>query len=170
MVIKVYYCGVSALKETKKHQQRAMLVLDTCKVQYERIDITEPGNEESKELVFSKAQKRLPKNQTSPPFFFRDEDYLGDYEDFEDASDDDRVLQFLGLAAEVPESTSKLQGEGNEAVATNGVVNGEAEVIEENEHTEPLTDELEEEVVLVNQETDDGSKDDEEVEQDESEE
>ena len=80
------------------------------------------------------------------------------------------------MAEEVPESTSTLQGESNEAapaaaVATNGVVNGDEEISQGNEQTEPLIDELEEEVVLVNQEVEgDGSKDDEEVGQDESEE
>ncbi|CAG2123409.1 unnamed protein product, partial [Medioppia subpectinata] len=51
MVVKVLISGISASKEIKKYQQRAQMLLDSLKIAYQAIDITEPGHEDEKELM-----------------------------------------------------------------------------------------------------------------------
>jgi glutaredoxin len=101
MVIKVFISGISASKEVKKRQQRAQMLLDSLRVKYETIDITEPGHEEEKELMKNVCKKRNNNTIALPPQFFNDDQYCGDYEDFEVASDDDTVLSFLKLEEDI---------------------------------------------------------------------
>ena len=103
MVIKVYVSGISASKEVspvlpppkeretdshafpscvpssqvKKRQQRALFILDSLKVAYEAIDITEPANQEENER-FRSVCKRSPGDKLPlPPQFFNDDTYCG---------------------------------------------------------------------------------------------
>jgi len=76
------------------------MILDSLKVNYETIDITEPGHDQEKEMIKEQCKKR--EGQTIPltPQFFNEDDYCGDYEDFDAANDDDKVLSFLKLEEE----------------------------------------------------------------------
>jgi len=97
MVVKVYVTGISASKEIKKRQQRACMILDSLRIRYECIDLSESGHEEEKENMKTKCKTRNNQSQAFPPQFFNDDKYCGDYEDFELASDDDDVMTFLKL-------------------------------------------------------------------------
>jgi len=101
MVVKVLISGISASKEIKKYQQRAQMLLDSLRIAYEAIDITEPGHEVEKELMRNVCKKRNNNTIAHPPQFFNDDRYCGDYEDFSTASDDDTVLSFLGLEEDI---------------------------------------------------------------------
>ncbi|RWS22562.1 SH3 domain-binding glutamic acid-rich protein-like protein, partial [Leptotrombidium deliense] len=145
MVIKVYLSGISASKEVnlnyltftlkflqkvKTRQQRALLLLDTLKVKYESIDITEPGHEEDRQMIKEKCNKR-DGSVPLPPQFFNDDEYCGDWFDFEIASDHDRVLAFLKLEDE-KQSTENIEGEvkSNADVQLNGEKEDKTESVE----------------------------------------
>ncbi|XP_011506225.1 PREDICTED: SH3 domain-binding glutamic acid-rich protein homolog isoform X2 [Ceratosolen solmsi marchali] len=94
MVIKVYISGISGNKEVKKRQQRVLMILESKNVEYEVIDITEPGKEAEKEFMQLNGMAKESKYPL-PPQIFNDEDYCGDYEDFDEANEMDELEKFL---------------------------------------------------------------------------
>ncbi|XP_018579005.1 SH3 domain-binding glutamic acid-rich protein homolog [Anoplophora glabripennis] len=103
MVIKVYISGISGNKEVKKRQQRVLLILDSKNVKYEVIDIAEPGAEEVKDFMQNKCTSLgatisdpSPRHPL-PPQIFNDDDYCGDYDQFDMANEIDEMEKFLKL-------------------------------------------------------------------------
>ncbi|XP_078044675.1 uncharacterized protein LOC144474068 [Augochlora pura] len=97
MVVKIYISGISGNKEVKKRQQRVLMILDSKNVDYETIDITEPGKEMEKEFMQSCSIARDSK-YALPPQIFNEEEYCGDYEDFDLANEMDELEEFLKVA------------------------------------------------------------------------
>lgn len=97
MVVKIYISGISGNKEVKKRQQRVLMILDSKNVEYEIIDITEPGKELEKEFMQTNSIAREAKYPL-PPQIFNEEEYCGDYEDFDLANEIDELEQFLKVA------------------------------------------------------------------------
>ncbi|KAG0423063.1 hypothetical protein HPB47_001156, partial [Ixodes persulcatus] len=97
MVIKVYVSGISASKEVKKKQQRALMILQSIKVPFKSVDITEPGQEEARDFMREHCKKTDAGGCTPPPHFFSGNDYLGDYDDFDQATEEDKLITFLKL-------------------------------------------------------------------------
>ncbi|CAK1553490.1 unnamed protein product [Leptosia nina] len=103
MVVKVYISGISGNKEVKKRQQRVLMILDSKTIKYEVIDITEPGREEDKDFMQNNAKCNggtvSDPNPRSPlpPQVFNDEEYCGDYDQFDLANEVDTLEQFLKL-------------------------------------------------------------------------
>lgn len=62
--------------QVKKRQQRVLMILDSKNVQYEVIDITEPGKEADKEFMQANSQTRESKYPL-PPQIFNGEEYCG---------------------------------------------------------------------------------------------
>lgn len=97
------------------------MILDSKCVQYEVIDITEPGREDEKEFMQSNSTAKHSKHPL-PPQIFNDEDYCGDYEDFDLANEIDELDKFLKTTlstADVTENNSVqsniVQQNGNTA-------------------------------------------------------
>ncbi|XP_037281857.2 SH3 domain binding glutamate rich protein Sh3beta [Rhipicephalus microplus] len=137
MVIKMYVSGISASKEVKKNQQRALMILESIKVPFESIDITEPGKEEDRDFMKEHC-KKVDGVCTLPPHFFNEKEYCGDYEDFDQATEEDRLILFLKLdPAEYNLNGSSIVPEGVEPIAMpsdkgegeteSGMVNGASE-------------------------------------------
>ncbi|XP_066601660.1 SH3 domain-binding glutamic acid-rich protein homolog isoform X1 [Prorops nasuta] len=105
MVIKIYISGISGNKEVKKRQQRVFMILDSKNVEYESIDITEPGKEDVKEFMQSNSKARDSKYPL-PPQIFNEDDYCGDYEDFDLANEINELEAFLKVTPE--SSTAEL--------------------------------------------------------------
>lgn len=103
MVVKVYISQVSASKEIKKRQQRAQMILDSLEIKYETIDVTEPAHEKERDQMQAVCKKRNSQTTASPPQFFNDDVYCGDYEDFDLANDEDKVKVLLKLEPESAE-------------------------------------------------------------------
>ncbi|OTF71717.1 SH3 domain-binding glutamic acid-rich protein-like protein [Euroglyphus maynei] len=101
MVIKVFISGISASKEVKKHQLRAQFLLDSYKIKYELIDISDPLLESQKEIMLQVAKRRNESIAPQPPQFFNEDQYCGDYEDLEMANDNDQLFQFLKLEEDI---------------------------------------------------------------------
>uniref|UniRef100_A0A8D9A8K2 SH3 domain-binding glutamic acid-rich protein homolog n=1 Tax=Cacopsylla melanoneura TaxID=428564 RepID=A0A8D9A8K2_9HEMI len=101
MTVKVFISGLSGNKEVKKRQQRVLMILDSKNIDYSIIDITEPGKENEKEFM---QQNSKPANSDStiksnplPPQIFNEEDYCGNYEEFDLANEMDELEKFLKL-------------------------------------------------------------------------
>ncbi|UYV68042.1 hypothetical protein LAZ67_5002896, partial [Cordylochernes scorpioides] len=84
--------------QVRKRQQRVLFTLGGMKLDHEPIDITEAGKEEEREFMREQCLKH--NKNPLPPQIFNDDEYCGDYYDFELANDDDRLLPFLKLQAE----------------------------------------------------------------------
>lgn len=117
MVVKIYVSGISGNKEVKKRQQRVMMILDSKNVEYEVIDITEPGKELEKEFMQANSNARNNKYPL-PPQLFNEDDYCGDYEDFDLSNEMDELEKFLKVTpavstAEITLDSKSIQENGN---------------------------------------------------------
>lgn len=116
----MYYSAITASKEVKKYQLRAQFLLDSHKIRYEMIDISDPAMEEVKMMMQREAKKRTENQLPQPPQFFNDDEYCGvslcncskfnilidifclqDFEDMEEANDNDELLKFLKLEEDI---------------------------------------------------------------------
>jgi len=127
MVIKVYYSGISSSPEIRSYQQRAQFILDSLRVDYDSVDVTDPFNEDAKDMIKEKCKHRNDQPPKTPQFF-NDDVYCGDWFDFEIASDEDRILEWLGLEDNREEEQAALEAnakeiEGNETEDNNQEVN-----------------------------------------------
>lgn len=135
MVVKIYISGISGNKEVKKRQQRVLMICDSKNIKYEVIDITEPGREADKDFMQNNAKSlggtvSDPKPRSPlPPQMFNDEEYCGDYDEFDLANEVDTLEQFLKV--EVPPETPQPETEKEKAL------NGDVEVDNNDKSKEP---------------------------------
>jgi len=140
MVVKVYVSGISGNKEVKKRQQRVLMILDSKNIKYEVFDIAEPGNEEAKEFMQSNAKSlgatigdANPRHPL-PPQVFSDDEYCGDYDQFDLANENDEIEKFLKLpyddSGDTVTSTVELKLGNGEINTTENLQNeNEAEAV-----------------------------------------
>ncbi|KAG1662892.1 SH3 domain-binding glutamic acid-rich [Nymphon striatum] len=108
---------VRVYPKIKKHQQRVLLILDSKNIKYELVDITQPDQEDAKELMRNKAKALREGQPPITPQIFNDDQYCGDYDDFDLANEDDQLFQFLKLE---PEEISSAQQELENNKISNG--------------------------------------------------
>ncbi|XP_070395250.1 SH3 domain-binding glutamic acid-rich protein homolog isoform X2 [Dermacentor albipictus] len=110
------------------------MILESIKVPFESIDITEPGKEEDRDFMKEHC-KKVDGVCTLPPHFFNEKEYCGDYEDFDQATEEDRLILFLKLdPSEYNLNGSSVVPEGLEPIVSpsdkgdleveSGMVNG----------------------------------------------
>ncbi|XP_020293718.1 SH3 domain-binding glutamic acid-rich protein homolog [Pseudomyrmex gracilis] len=120
MVVKIYISGISGNKEVKKRQQRVLMILDSKNVEYETIDITEPGKELDKEFMQANSNARNNKYPL-PPQIFNEDDYCGDYEDFDIANEIDELEKFLKVTPAVSTAEITLESKSqSDEIQENG--------------------------------------------------
>lgn len=110
------------------------MILDSKNIQYDTVDITEPGKESEKEMMQNKSTSNggtvsdpEPRHPL-PPQIFNDEDYCGDYDAFDMANEIDTLEVFLKLA---PADTTAVSTATIELKQENGVAKEEGEKGEE---------------------------------------
>ncbi|XP_017842311.1 SH3 domain-binding glutamic acid-rich protein homolog isoform X2 [Drosophila busckii] len=178
MVLKVYVSGMSGNKEVKKRQQRVLMILDSKNIQYDTVDITEPGKESEKEMMQNKSTSNggtvsdpEPRHPL-PPQLFNDEEYCGDYDAFDMANEIDTLEVFLKLAPadttavssaqiELKQENGNAKEDGEKAPAEGEASEAAAEEKAENEADEKTSEEKGE----VDEASKDKDKDDEGCEQ-----
>ncbi|XP_050342444.1 SH3 domain-binding glutamic acid-rich protein homolog [Nymphalis io] len=144
MVVKVYISGISGNKEVKKRQQRVLMILDSKNIKYELIDITEPGREEDKDFMQNNSKSNGgtvsdPNPRTPlPPQVFNEEEYCGDYDQFDLANEVDTLEQFLKV--EAPPENSPFEKTAN---ALNGDVQTNEEKQEVQNNSENTVESIE---------------------------
>jgi len=119
MVVRIYVSGISGNKEVKKRQQRVLMILDSKNVTYEVIDITEPGKEDDKEFMQNSSNSRDSKYPL-PPQLYNEDDYCGDYEDFDLANEMDELEEFLKLETNVSSTAEIILDKSQQDVKENG--------------------------------------------------
>ncbi|XP_045765070.1 SH3 domain-binding glutamic acid-rich protein homolog isoform X2 [Maniola jurtina] len=98
-----------------------MMILDSKMIKYEIIDITEPGREDDKDFMQNNSKSNggtvsdpSPRSPL-PPQIFNDEEYCGDYEQFDLNNEIDTLEQFLKLEVppeELPTDTKNVAVNG----------------------------------------------------------
>ncbi|KAI5700028.1 hypothetical protein M8J76_010204 [Diaphorina citri] len=141
MTVKVFISGLSGNKEVKKRQQRVLMILDSKNIDYTVIDITEPGKENEKEFM-QQNSKATPSDSTVksnplPPQIFNEEDYCGDYDQFDLANEMDELEKFLKLPLGSLGTTSPGNGMSN-GTPTSQEISADKELVP-NAETERLT-------------------------------
>ena len=73
---KIYFL---ACVKVKKRQLRARFLLDSYKIKYEMVDISDPSpdNAEQRDKMLQVAKRRNESNPPFPPQFFNEDDYCG---------------------------------------------------------------------------------------------
>lgn len=89
------------------------MILESKNVEYEVIDITEPGKEAEKEFMQLNSIAKDSKYPL-PPQIFSDEDYCGDYEDFDEANELDELEKFLKGASISTAENTENKSQSNE--------------------------------------------------------
>ncbi|XP_066979582.1 SH3 domain-binding glutamic acid-rich protein homolog isoform X1 [Macrobrachium rosenbergii] len=100
MVIKVYVSTISFSQEVKKNQQRALMILESKNIPFVTIDITDPGQEDSKDYMNENARPKGNNKVPMTPQIFNDADYCGDFDDLDMANECDTLGDFLKLTDE----------------------------------------------------------------------
>ncbi|CAP28511.2 Protein CBG08740 [Caenorhabditis briggsae] len=95
--LKVYVASATANPETKYRVQRTLMILDGLGIPFDSIDITKPEHAEQRRFMREKASKKGPNGAVLPPQFFYEDEYLGDYEDFDTSVEADTITEFLRL-------------------------------------------------------------------------
>lgn len=91
------------------------MILDSKCIQYDTVDITEPGKESEKELMQNKSTSNggtvsdPDPRHPLPPQIFNDEEYCGDYDAFDMANEIDTLEVFLKLAPADTTAVSSAQ-------------------------------------------------------------
>jgi len=66
------------------------------------IDIMKPGNQNHRTYMRDRGKKKDGQRNVLPPQIFNGDDYIGDFEDFDLANEDDVLEEFLGIERENP--------------------------------------------------------------------
>jgi len=94
-VVKFYIAKICVSQHVKKQQTRAQMIMESKGVAFETIDITADGMEDERNFMLENACPRMDGQRPIPPQFFNRDEYLGDYEDFTEAIDLNRLEDFL---------------------------------------------------------------------------
>ncbi|OZC12577.1 SH3-binding, glutamic acid-rich protein [Onchocerca flexuosa] len=97
MTLNVYIASITANTEVRKQVQKVLMVLDGLGVPFKAIDITLRGNEQHRDFMREKALNERCEGVPLPPQFFIDDEYLGNYMDFEEAVEENQLPEFLRL-------------------------------------------------------------------------
>lgn len=91
MVIKLYTTSVTTNREIFNKQNRIKHVFEAKGIAFEEIDLCH--DQEQRDLMREKAG--IP--DLLPPAIFNDDQYCGDFQEFEDAVEDNLLKEFLKL-------------------------------------------------------------------------
>lgn len=111
--LKVFIASITANPEVRKRVQRVLMLLDGLSIPFDAIDITKPGNEEQRMFMREHATKTDVKGNPLPPQFFYNEEYLGNFVDFEEAVEDDRIAEFLRLEPNSCRAANRAENKEN---------------------------------------------------------
>uniref|UniRef100_A0A1I8GQG4 PA2c domain-containing protein n=1 Tax=Macrostomum lignano TaxID=282301 RepID=A0A1I8GQG4_9PLAT len=93
MSLRIFVSSTSGSMKIKEQQAYIKRILDGLGLAYEEIDISDPKNAEAK-AEMQEAAKTHSKSVV-PPHLLRDNNYIGDGQDFYDAVEDDNIEVFL---------------------------------------------------------------------------
>ncbi|KJH46610.1 SH3-binding, glutamic acid-rich protein [Dictyocaulus viviparus] len=107
------YSKTHNLRNIRKRVQRTLMILDSMSIPFDIIDITKPGNEEQRQFMREHAVKGDSKEIPLPPQFFYNDEYLGNFVDFEEALEDDRIADFFRLLPNERRANPNIENKEN---------------------------------------------------------
>ncbi|CAH8624258.1 unnamed protein product [Heterobilharzia americana] len=112
MVLKIYTSTLSGNLKVKKEQGLILSLLNSKKVDFKEIDLSDISNESEKCALFEELKKM--EKSLVPPHIFLDNEYLGSFEEFYEALEMEELESFLKLPGDKPKPFSALVGDSNE--------------------------------------------------------
>jgi len=101
------------------------MILESKRVPFSTIDITDPGSEEAKDYMNANARPKGNNKVPMTPQVFNDAEYCGDFDDLDMANECDTLGEFLKLTEEergkLKIGITSLTGEKPAEPATNGL-------------------------------------------------
>ena len=94
MVLRVYFISTTGRRDIRKGQIHVFSVLSSWKYEYEAIDVAAPENENERHFVID-AGKKSEDGKIILPQIFEEERCCGDYSDFLNAIEDEKLKLFL---------------------------------------------------------------------------
>ena len=70
------------------------------KIEFSVVDVSAPGMDKLRIFMKEKSKKRVGERFPKPPQIFNNDQYCGDYEDFDQANEEGRLPSFLGIFLE----------------------------------------------------------------------
>jgi len=157
MVLRVFYISTTGRRDIRKRQIHVFAVLSSWKYDYEAIDVAAPEHEEDRDFVIESG-KKTDDGKMILPQIFKEEECCGDYLDFLQAIEHEKLQLFL----------KQITQEEFDALEKSR--NGEKEETKEEGEEEKAEGEEEEDTEKKEDEEETEKKDDEEVEDGEKEE
>ena len=94
MVVRVYFISSTGRRDIRKGQIHVFSVLSSWKYEYEAIDVAAPENDQQREFVIDSG-KKSEDGKILLPQIFQEEKCCGDYSDFLDAIEHEKLQLFL---------------------------------------------------------------------------
>ena len=170
MVLRVFFISTTGRRDIRKRQIHVFAVLSSWQYDFESIDVAAPENEKERDFVIESG-KKTDDGKIMLPQIFKEEECCGDYVDFLQAIEHEKLQLFLKQitqeefdalesSKEEPAEEEKAEGDEKEEEEEGEKAEGEEEETEKNE------DEDETEKKEGEEDEDAEKKDDEEVEED----
>ncbi|PAA59220.1 hypothetical protein BOX15_Mlig002305g3 [Macrostomum lignano] len=112
MSLRIFVSSTSGSMKIKEQQAYIKRILDGLGLAYEEIDISDPKNAEAK-AEMQEAAKTHSKSVV-PPHLLRDNNYIGDGQDFYDAVEDDNIEVFLQVPGAKEKKIEPLEKGGSD--------------------------------------------------------
>lgn len=94
MVLRIYFISSTGRRDIRKGQIHVFDVLSSWKYSYEAIDVAAPENDQQREFVID-CGKKSEDGKILLPQIFQEEKCCGDYADFLDAIEHEKLQLFL---------------------------------------------------------------------------
>ncbi|CAF5194866.1 unnamed protein product [Rotaria magnacalcarata] len=94
MVLRVFYISTTGRRDIRKRQIHVLAVLSSWKLEHEAIDVAAPENETDRDFVIENG-KKTEDDKILLPQIFKEEECCGDYLDFLQAIEHEKLLLFL---------------------------------------------------------------------------
>ena len=167
MVLRVFFISTTGRRDIRKRQIHVFAVLSSWQYDFESIDVAAPENEKERDFVIETG-KKTDDGKIMLPQIFKEEECCGDYVDFLQAIEHEKLQLFLKqITQEEFDALEQTKEEPAEEEKAEGDEEEEGEKAEgEEEETEKNEDEDETEKKEGEEDEDVEKKDDEEAEED----
>jgi hypothetical protein len=145
MVLRVFFISSTGRRDIRKRQIHVFAVLSSWKYEYEGIDVAAPENEKERDFVIESG-KKTDDGKIMLPQIFKEEECCGDYLDFLQAIEHEKLQLFLKQMTQ------------EEFDALEKTKNGEKEETTEEEEKPEEEEDAEKKEGEEEEETEDGEK------------
>ena len=94
MVLRVFFISGTGRRDIRKRQIHVFAVLSSWKYEFQAIDVADPDNEKEREFVIENG-KKMDDGKMMLPQIFREEECCGDYLEFLQAIEHEKLQLFL---------------------------------------------------------------------------